>query len=701
MTTRSTSLVIGAIRAYDAAALRRVVGQVGDLCALPGHESPGDGRGGVWVWDSTSTAPDDDDLILAPLDSNGDPLSRGRWRKVAIEGGGGDAVDADSIGLRKYTDEAGADLQALADFNDAILDAEIAVREAAGLSWTLALGAGAYPISGIVYHGAGEAFSIVGQGGGLILAGGSALMYVGPLTDAKFIEIGGCWRGKLEGFDIQRRELCGDAIWFHSEQPDGGPGLQGYEVADVGIDDGNPDAKSTIFGPRASTAVSANTLTDAGAGLTAGAFGGYGYRLVDSAGAEWEITDNDATSFTLDAGGASPAAGSYRVVDRPACVRFGHRNGGTYQCDLLSLEDVEMVGNSNEPEKCLGLKVMQGGNTKNFRITGGSCQGIRNGYDFTHGSGTVHAQGVQMSNVSDGDDGQDAGCFVFSEAISGLIETISVEQSPGQVARFINSPGLGSAPGNGIQVVGCVTAMTDVGGSAPGLGSIVENSVIVYPGPVELRGNHFIGTQGNSETYSPSITCGGIRLDQEAGGGVPAGMTVSMLNEYGVRAFGDYAPLYDIQGNPLTGTSGPTYLGYYRSSVLSFGDYGKRYDGGNVYSVPLEPWIGTQLRGGPLQNQAWDPAAAPILTGGFSKIDVAWNIAGQLALGDMIEVSFDQILPPGVALLEPQVIDDAGTKKIRVTIINVSGSTITSGAASPTTIPSGTLHLTYVRKVYT
>lgn len=69
---------------------------------------------------------------------------------------------------------------------------------------------------------------------------------------------------------------------------------------------------SSAYVVSSSTGVSANTLTDALQAMTVNEHADH--YLLDSLEHLWRITANTATAFTLDASGATPAAGAYRVV---------------------------------------------------------------------------------------------------------------------------------------------------------------------------------------------------------------------------------------------------------------------------------------------------------------------------------------------------------------------------------------------------
>ncbi len=381
----------------------------------------------------------------------------------------------------------------------------------------------------------------------------------------------------------------------------------------------------------------------------------------------------------------------------PVVFRVGTSGGVTQQVDLTTWTKCQFVGNTTSPQLVKLWKQEEGGNTCHFKFESGQMGYGKVGIDASKGSGPLRVDGVYFTGITDASDGTTASCVRLGEACNATITGVMV-QNGGSYARFVDTGSIGISPYNGLTMIGCQANLENVGGANPGLGSTVSNSVVVYPGPLFMVNNKFLGNGANDATYAPRITCGAPRLDQAASSN--AAGVVEFLNTYGAQSVGSKAPLFDTQGNPLTGTSGPTYLGYYRNSVMSWGSSAfKSGDASQV--VPLEPYEGTIPQSGPLQNSAWDPAATPILSGSYSSVLVSWNVASQLGTGDTVTASFDQPLPAGCGLLVPQVVDDSGTKKIRVTIVNNSGSTVTSGAASSTTIPSGTLHLTYVRKVYT
>lgn len=108
----------------------------------------------------------------------------------------------------------------------------------------------------------------------------------------------------LKTDDDQFYEITSNtAIRFNVAGGGATPSLGSYAIVDFGT---NPQITSV------STGTAANQLTDGALAMTINAH--VGHWLTDSAGAIWEITANTGTVFTLDAGGATPAAGAYTVT---------------------------------------------------------------------------------------------------------------------------------------------------------------------------------------------------------------------------------------------------------------------------------------------------------------------------------------------------------------------------------------------------
>lgn len=142
------------------------------------------------------------------------------------------------------------------------------------------------------------------------------------------------------------------AVRFNVDAGGGVPSPGSYAVLDFGaLDPDLPDTSAYVVS--SSTAVSANTLTDGT--LSEAVDAHVGRYLLDADDVLWEIESNTATAFTLVADGATPAAGSYRVIHSPRSLplepgvdfSFNHTNGDLEVADVLEAHDAVVAAGDN------------------------------------------------------------------------------------------------------------------------------------------------------------------------------------------------------------------------------------------------------------------------------------------------------------------------------------------------------------------
>lgn len=209
--------------------LRLEPGERGAVYTAHGYASPGDGGGGQWVWDESSTANDNGGTLLKVAG-----VTTGRWKRVH------DGVinlkwfGAKGDGTEDITDALNRAIEAAAFYSTAKQPATVYIPN------------GTYALEGpLVYEGRGEAFNLIGEQGGLLAHGGTKLKWMGD-SGATMLTLGGVWRGRVEDIDFDGNSLAETCLWFNSIQPSEGAGSQGYEFRRLGLYDVNPEATDPV-----------------------------------------------------------------------------------------------------------------------------------------------------------------------------------------------------------------------------------------------------------------------------------------------------------------------------------------------------------------------------------------------------------------------------------------------------------------------
>lgn len=360
--------------------------------------------------------------------------------------------------------------------------------------------------------------------------------------------------------------------------------------------------------------------------------------------------------------------GAYDVnheSEDPVVFRVGYElEGVTHQCDLTTWNGCKFRGNYAHPQGTTLVKFMQGGNTKDFcfrdcRFTEGQY-----GVDALHGSGTLKFDNCHWASFDDGDDGSDAAMVRLSGAVRCNITSPSVENG-NMKARFVSCPSMGSTGNNGLKIdSGCIEM------------DLPDDKVIFeYQGQTKFDNVCWKGAVLDVDNFRPKFRVGARIVGKEGSSALPPTTFISDNCHYGHAELGASVPVYDYQGNALTGPDSLTHYGLQRMQVYSRGDMATVQGGG---PIALEPWAGTQPNGGAKNTKAWTPGV--IANGSAATTSHAWTIAGTVAVGDHIDAVWSAALSAGV-ILSAHVI---AANQVCATLLNVSGQEQTIAAGTVT-----------------
>lgn len=244
-------------------------------------------------------------------------------------------------------------------------------------------------------------------------------------------------------------------------------------------------------------------------------------------------------------------------VDSTALL-LGHDGTATSQVSELEMYDLLLHGAFNTTSY-YGIRTLEAGNTKNFKLTGGLIAGYRYGIDWQNASGVFGVKGTSFGDCTQSD-------FILG---TGNLHVDCCESECH--GKFV----IGTTGANHGSLV--ATGCSWQGETEP------DDAIINYSGHILLLGNTFFNyrDQHTTNIAYPKVVLSGEPLMSSV---VSAAGITSLGNWYRNAPAGS-APFYDGSGNKLLSTSG-LYAGA-NVSVTSLGDYGGI--GGNIYK--LENWI--------------------------------------------------------------------------------------------------------------
>ncbi len=612
--------------------LRATRGAEGDVAVLHGYHAPGDGGGGSYWWDPDSTSDHNGGDVV----SAGAP--RGRW--IAVP-------NSAPLSVRDFGATGDGDTDDYATVWECIKRATNDGEH--GGSVYLPRPPTAYALeTPLVYVGAGGALNIIGEQGGQVVAG-SALKWAGDAGTIMF-DLSGAWRGVVERVDFDCDSIARSSVWYHSDQPYGGVGVQGYVWRNCGFLNANPDADDPVL------FVVGDPTADAWAPTTA-------YDVDD-------LVTNGAKVYRcitagVSAGSGGPTTTAEDIVDGSVHWRFVSAFV-SYQADLTRWDHCQFHGSAAQPENVTLWRSEQGGNTCNFSFDGGAFYYGRYGIDAAQGSSVIDVHEVFFGAIHDANDGTDAAAMRFGGTVRATVRGSSCQNTP-HLARFIAASNMGSTGGNGLEVAGCRTDME----------SPADLGVIYYGAPLILRNNYFYGAGDNLETITPRIILGlngPLFIGIDGLGGQVPGSLVSEGNSYGYADQGSYAPFYNGFGGPLCGPASyegdSAHFGRRRCHVYSRGDMATKT--GTATPIALEPWDGSIAR----NLVAWTPGE--LAAGATVTMAHTWEVADILVDCDTFGASFSEYLPAGVLISCGR----SGPEQVWVALTNTTGAPVTPAAGS-------------------